>query len=260
MMRGVLGKQIGLCLYLARMEFEKRFAGSAGGKVWLFVGPIVTIGVIWVALDFGLGLRATSGPRYGINLAIGLTVWLFFSEAITSSISSIVASPHLVKKVVFPVALLPLANALAAFFIHILLTAILILVVVLSDQNVSLSLLLLPFWALCLLLLTAGLSLLAAGLNVILRDMSAIIPNGISLFFWLTPIVWPLANVPAQWHTIALLNPVAVIIEGYRHALLGGSSSLSEGNLLIFLFVMCGICMGSILIFRKIRPWFANVL
>jgi ABC-type polysaccharide/polyol phosphate export permease len=260
LMHSNLSKQIALCMYLTRMEFDKRFAGSVGGRIWLFVGPIVTIGVIWIAMDFGLGLRATSGSRYGISLAIGLTAWLFLSEAINSSVSSIVGNSHLVKKVVFPVALLPLASVLAAFVVHLLLLAILLTFIILQGEGFSWALLMLPVWALCLLALTSGLALMAAGLNVILRDMTAIIPSSISLLFWLTPIVWPLDNIRTEWRAIALLNPVAVIIEGYRQALLGGPSTLSASNLASFALISTFLLVGSILTFRRIRPWFANVL
>ena len=255
-----IDRRLRLCAYLTRMEFEKRFAGTAGGKVWLFVGPLATIAIIWIALDFGLGLRATSGPQYGASLAIGLTVWLYFSEAINSSVSSIVGSPHLVKKVVFPVALLPLTNVLAAFAVHLLLLAVVFLTLTLQGNGISSTILTLPFWGLCLFVLTAGLSTLAAAMNVVFRDVGAFLPNAISFLFWLSPIVWPIANVPEAWRAIAYLNPVAVITEGYRYALLGGQHGVGIFGAIVFCFMLALLMLGAAALYRKVRPWFANVL
>jgi ABC-type polysaccharide/polyol phosphate export permease len=257
---GGVGKHARLCLYLTRMEFEKRFAGTAGGKIWMFVGPLATVATIWIALDFGLGLRATSGPQYGVSLAVGLTVWLFFSEAITSSIGSIVGSPHLVKKVVFPVALLPLTNVMAAFAVHLLLVACLLVAILLQGHGISWTILSLPFWALCLLLLSAGLATLAAALNVLFRDLGALLPNAISLLFWLSPIVWPVANIPEAWRGLVYINPAAVVIQGYRYALLGDAHSLGFFGPALFWVLLIVLLAAVAALYSKVRPLFANVL
>jgi ABC-type polysaccharide/polyol phosphate export permease len=253
-------QQLKLCLYLARMEFDKRFAGSFGGRAWVFVGPLLTIAIIWIALDFGLGLRATAGREYGVTLAVGLCAWIFFAEAINTSVASIISSPHLVKKVVFPVVLLPLSTVAAAFAVHLLVLGVVGLVLLLQGQSFGWSLLTLPFWALCLLLLTGAAAISVAGLNVLFRDMSALVPNIVSFLFWLTPIVWPIANLPNEWRSLVFLNPVAVIIEGYRGALLGSTYGIGLGGSVTFCAALGMILLGSVSLFRKIRPWFANVL
>lgn len=253
-------RKLSLSAHLARMEFERRFAGSAGGKLWVFAGPFLTIAVIWVALDYGLGLRGSAGPDYGMSLAIGLCCWLFFSEAVNSAIGSITSQPHLVKKVVFPVILLPVANILVAFAVHLVILACVILAVLVQGKVPGLAALALPFWIGCLFVLTMSVALLVAALNVLLRDTAALVPNIISFLFWITPIVWPASRLDGQWTLIALLNPAAIIIDGYRNALLGTAPLLSWPGTLIFTLALALFAGASFRLFRKLRLMFADVM
>ncbi len=255
-----LFQQIKLCLYLTRMEFEKRFVGSVGGKLWVFINPLLTIGVIWAVIDLGLGMRKITGPEYGMNLAVGLCAWFFLVDAVNASVSSILGSPHLVKKVVFPVALLPLASVLAAFVVHLIVLAVIIAAMIAQGHSFGLSVISLPFWAVALLVLAAVTGVLVASLNVIFRDAGAIVPNILSFMFWLTPVIWPIANLPDMWKGIALANPAAILVEGYRNALLGTSNGLGPVGIAVFCCALGLYSAGCIALFRKMRPLFANVL
>jgi ABC-type polysaccharide/polyol phosphate export permease len=253
-------RKLSLSVYLARMEFERRFAGSIGGKLWVFAGPFLTIAVIWAALDFGLGLRGSVGPDYGMALAVGLCCWLFFAEAINTSLGSITSQPHLVKKVVFPVILLPVANILVAFAVHLVILAFVILALLAQGKTPGLGALALPFWIGCLFVLTMSVALLVAALNVLLRDTAALVPNLISFLFWVTPIVWPASRLTGDWSLLALLNPASVIIEGYRSALLGTPPLLSIQGTMIFAMFMAAFGVASLIFFRKLRLMFADVM
>lgn len=259
-MNNGLKRKLSLSVYLARMEFERRFAGSIGGRLWVFAGPFLTIVVIWIALDYGLGLRGALGPDYGMALAVGLCCWLFFAEAINTSLGSITSQPHLVKKVVFPVILLPIANILVAFAVHLVILAFVVLALLVQGKTPGPDALALPFWTGCLFVLTMSLALMVAALNVLLRDTAALVPNLISFLFWMTPIVWPASRLTGDWTLIALLNPAAVIIEGYRNALLGTPSLLSIQGTLVFALVMAALGVASLMFFRKLRLMFADVM
>jgi ABC-type polysaccharide/polyol phosphate export permease len=259
-MSGGALRQVKLCLYLTRMEFEKRFAGSIGGKLWIFVGPILTIGVIWTVIDLGLGMRAITGPQYGMSLAVGLCAWLFFSEGVNAAVGSITGSPHLVKKVVFPVVLLPVSSVMVAFVVHVVILCLIMFAMTLQGHRFGWSLLALPFWMFSLLLLAATTAVLLSGLNVVFRDTSAIAPNLIAFFFWLTPIIWPIRNLSETWWNVALINPVAVIIEGYRYTLLGDSGGPGAMGTAVFVLALCAFVFCAVMAFRRLRPWFANFL
>src|SRR5688572_11607374 len=112
--------KISLCIFLTKAELARRHARSSLGAAWGLLLPLVSILTIWWMLDSTLNLGRTVGPGYGSTLAVGLAVWLFVSEAISASLTSITSHPHLVKKAVFPVALLPISTVLASAAIHLL--------------------------------------------------------------------------------------------------------------------------------------------
>jgi len=255
-----LRRKLTLCLYLTRMEFERRFAGSVGGRLWVFVGPLTTIAVIWVALDFGLGMRGSVGPGYGLSLAIGLSAWLFFAEGVNTSLASITSNPHLVKKIVFPVILLPASNVLAAFAVHLVVLVVVLSALLAQGQALSLAFLTLPFWIGCQFVLTASIAILVSGLNVISRDVSAIAPNIMSFLFWLTPVIWPISTMPERWRLVALLNPGAGIIEGYRYAILGGAKPYGLIGTLVFASGLSLFSIACYEAFRRLRLRFADVM
>jgi ABC-type polysaccharide/polyol phosphate export permease len=254
------GGRIGLTLYMARMELDRRHAGSFGGVVWAYFGPVATIVVMWLALDFGLGMRAVLGPGFGHTLIVGLAAWFFFSEALNSATSAITGNPHLVKKVVFPVALLPLVSVLAGLAVHAAVLTCVIGALAFDGALRWASLGALPFWIALTFVFAWLAGLVAAGLNAVARDTAAIVPNLAGLWFWATPIVWPLSTVPEAWRWLALANPMAVLVEGYRSALLGGPAPLDGAGLALF---CCGLglaALGAILVFRRLRPLFADSL
>jgi teichoic acid transport system permease protein len=253
-------RKLRLCIYLARLEFDRRFAGSVGGRLWVFASPLLTIGVIWIALDYGLGMRSASGPAFGISLAVGLAVWLFFAEALNSSLNSILGQPHLVKKIVFPVILLPLAQAIVAYGVHLIVLLAVVAVLLLHQSLPWPELLALPFWSGCLFVFAASCSMLAAAVNVHIRDAAAILPNAVSLVFWLTPIIWPLERVPSEWRSIALLNPMAVVVEGHRNSLLGSPAPLSLVGSILFAVALAVFALLSVRLFRFMRLLFADVM
>jgi ABC-type polysaccharide/polyol phosphate export permease len=214
----------------------------------------------WIALDFGLGLRRLIGPGYGLALICGFAAWLLVSDGVSGSLGSIVGQPHLVKKVAFPVALLPLSTVLSGLAGHAVVLAAVILIVTLSGTPPSATLLTLPFWIVAALLLAGAVGLFVSSLNVVVRDAGAVVPPIIGLWFWLTPIVWPLTATEGIGRALALANPMTFLVEGYRYALLGtpfpGGGPAIAGGALVILLLM-GV---SFLAFRRLRPVFADSL
>jgi lipopolysaccharide transport system permease protein len=252
--------QLSLFAYLVRAELRRRHAGSVGGVVWTLVAPTTLIGVMWLALDFGLGLRSLVGPGYGIALVVGMTAWLAFSDSVLDATGVVVRNPHLVKKVLFPVELLPVASVASSFAIHLALAA-LVLILLLALGHFAVGLVwTLPIWIALSALLAAGMAFLVAGLNVFLRDVQAIAPFAVTVWFWLTPIVWPISAIPPDKLWLAGLNPMAIVVEGYRGALTGTSLPFDMGAVfLAFATAGAAFLIGAWL-FRRLRPDFADAL
>ena len=252
-------QRLPLLLYLARSELQRRYAGSAGGLLWALFPPLALMGVMWFALDIGLGMRAAAGPDYGLALVIGLLPWLAFADAVGDSTSSVIRAPHLVKKTVFPVALLPLASVVAAFLVHLAL-AVIALAVMAYLGRLSFSALFLPIWILLGFCLSCGIALIVSSVNVIVRDMGSLTPFLVTIWFWLTPIVWPLKQVPQDWRWLAALNPMAIVVEGYRAAIMGADLPFAMTNIIGALAGALLLCLLGSALFSSLRPTFADAL
>jgi lipopolysaccharide transport system permease protein len=249
-----------LARYLVRMEFARRFAGSIGGRIWIFFAPLLTVLAIWLAIDLGLGLSGRLGGSYAGRLIVGLSAWLFFAEAVNTSIGTITSNPHLVKKIIFPVELLPLSAVATALTVHLFVLSVVAIQALFFGGGWSFRILTLPLWIAGMLVLAMGLAVMLAALNVVLRDIAAIAPNAVSLLFWLTPVIWPSAQLPVGWQTVLAFNPVSVLIDGYRYALLSAEYAPDLSRLLV-----CGAMIGmvtaaSILTFKATRPMFGDHL
>jgi lipopolysaccharide transport system permease protein len=172
----------------------------------------------------------------------------------------VVEQPNLVKKVVFPLGLLPLVPLLSTFIDSAFGLMALIVLVAVSSGTLHPTLGLLPLVWLPQLFLTAGLAYILAGLTVFLRDIPQILGVSLNLWFYMTPIVYPVSAIPEQWrYWVFWLNPVAAIAEVYRDVVLVGEvrhwgewGVASGVSLVVF---WCGLSL-----YRHLRPAFADVL
>ena len=183
-----------------------------------------------------------------------------FSSGLMQSSSSVIAQPNLVKKVVFPLALLPLVPVLSAFIESSIGLIVLILFVVLIAHTLHTTLALLPLIWLTQLLLTAGLGYLTASLTVFLRDIPQTLGVLLNLWMYSTPIIYPASAIPEvlrKW--IFWLNPMAAIVEVYRDLVLVGEvQHWSEWGVALMISVM--IFYLGFTFYKRLRPAFADVL
>ncbi|MGQ4649225.1 ABC transporter permease [Lyngbya aestuarii] len=259
--------KLGLLQTLVRRDLEARYKGSVLGNLWPLLNQLsqllIYTYVFSIVLNVKLslkGLPADDSTTFGLWLFAGLLPWIAFTSGLTHSASSVIGQPNLVKKVVFPLALLPLVPVLSAFIESMLgLMALIVLVSVLF-QTIHLTLALLPLVWLPQLLLTAGLGYLASGLTVFLRDIPQTLGVVLNLWFYLTPVIYPADLIPEEFRGwVFWLNPPAAIAEVYRDLVLAGKvSHWGEWGvaMLVSLLVFC----GGLSVYQRLRPAFADVL
>ncbi len=248
-----------LILALSGNDFRSRFAGSFLGSVWAFIAPLITILVYWFVYTIALGGTSVAGVPYILWLISGILPWFFFSDGVIGATTCFWDYSFLVKKTRFRAEYLPLIRIFSNFFIHIVLLIGVWLVFSVCGVKPCAGQLWIIFWILGGFLLTLGIGRLLAIWCVYLRDVSYGTNAIIQLGFWLTPIFWNADNLPEAVNILCGLNPVAILVDGYRQSLLYGNAPNVQGNLIFWGAVLFLQLLGFILM-KKLRPTLADKL
>jgi ABC-type polysaccharide/polyol phosphate export permease len=151
-----------------------------------------------------------------------LLPWLWFSSSLLEASGSILAGGNLIKKVLFPAEVLPLVVVLSNFVNFLLSLPILLLFVIFFKRPIGLAILSLPLVMLIQTVLTLGLAFMFSALCVHYRDIQHILANVLNLWFFLTPIIWPLSQIPELFRVTVNVNPVAPLVLAYQNIFYDG--------------------------------------
>lgn len=252
---------------LVRRDLEARYKGSILGNLWpilnqlsqLLIYTYVFSVILQVKLSLK-GLPANENVTFGLWLFAGLLPWIAVTGGWIQATGSVIAQPNLVKKVVFPLTLLPIVPILSTFIESSFGLMLLIVLVAINTHTLHTTLALLPLVWLPQLLFTAGLGYLAAGLTVFLRDIPQTLVVITNLWFYLTPIVYPAEIIPQQWRGwVFWLNPIAAIAEVYRDLVLTGEvkhwGEWGVASIIAVIVFCCGLWC-----YQRLRSAFADVL
>ena len=243
----------GLIQSLVARELKARYRGSVLGFFWSFFNPLLLLLVYTFVFTVVLpgGWDEKLGPR-ALFLFCGLLPWTWFSSSLIESSNILIAGGNLIKKVMFPAEVLPIVSVLANL-VHFLF-GLIILVVFLIYYKAPLQLSELvwfPVVVLVQLLLTLGLALILSAMTVHFRDIKDILANVLTLWFFATPIIYPISDInrplsgtPAWAKTLINLNPFTHLAVSYQEILFYEGPfghwkwllALGVGSLLLFLF------------------------
>lgn len=206
---------------LVLREMRARYRGSLLGFLWSFLNPLFLMGVY--LLVFSVYLRVQM-PNYAVFLFTGLLPWLWFSSSLGHATGVIVGGGGLVKRVLFPAEILPIVSVFSNLINLILSLPLLFFFLFLFSIPLRPVVLWLPLLVAVQLCFTVGLALALSALNVHLRDVEQILANLLVLWFFLSPILYPVSQVPARFRFLYFLNPMAGLIQGYQNILFHGTS------------------------------------
>jgi len=241
-------------------EIKGKYAGSIFGLIWSIVLPLANL-LIYIfvfTVIFKIRLKPEDGTEsFVLYLLCGLLPWMTFSEALGSSPGIFVGKANLITKVAFPIELLPISGVAVVFFMNSI--GMLLFLCFLAIQGYcNVSWLVLPVVMGVHMLFTLGLVVLIASLSVFIRDIQQIIGVVMSLWLYLTPILYPITMVPEQIQWILYLNPMCLFIELYHQVLL--SQIIPWGMLLNCFLLAVFMFIGGAGFFGKSRNAFADVL
>ena len=213
-----------LLFALIRRDIRERYLGTVSGMLWAFLGPALTLLIYAFVFQTLMKVRVPSAGAAGFVpfLALGLWPWYAFSDAVGRGTQAIVANTALLGKIALPRFVLVLVPVLSSFAVHTL--GLLAVGLSLRATGTEIDLAGLPLSMLCLagiLVLATGLSFFLATLNVFLRDVSALLPQLLTLWMLTTPIFFHAGTLSPNLVRWLSHNPMMVWIEGIRAALLG---------------------------------------
>lgn len=241
---------------LFRRDFQAKYKGSVLGVFWSLLNPLVLLGVYLVV--FGVLLRPGADiPHYPLYLLAGLASWIFFSVSLQSATRSMVDSAELIKKVRFPRQLVAFSTVATQAVTYAVMLAILIVLSLLFVPEARSTVWLALPLAVLFAALTVGLSLLLACLNVVFRDVEHIVTAALLPWFFLTPILWRFAQLPAsaQRHhaLIDVLrwgNPIAPPIYAVRDALWLGHAPRVADVVYLAVAAVVALALGALVFAR----------
>jgi lipopolysaccharide transport system permease protein len=242
-------------------ELKARYRGSVLGFFWSFVNPLLLLLVYTFVFSVVLrGFRPVDiGGPYALFLFCGLLPWIWFSSALLESSNSLIVGGGLIKKVLFPAEVLPIVAVLSNM-IHFLL-ALPVLTVFLIYYRAPLSLGEVAWFPLVILVqltLTLGLALLLSALTVHFRDLKDLLGNLLTLWFFSTPIIYPMAMVPAGGKFLMDLNPVAHLAISYQEILFYDGPYGHWKWLLAVAVGSVGVFLVGYALFDRLRDSFAE--
>jgi len=251
---------------LVQRDLEARYKGSILGNLWPLLNQLSQLLIYTYVFSIVLRVRLSlkglpaNNITFGLWLFAGLLPWIALTSGLMPAAGSVIGQPNLVKKVVFPLSLLPLVPILSAFIESSFGLMALIVLIAASSQTLHATVALLPLVWLTQLLLTSGLGYLAAGLTVFLRDVPQTLGMILNFWFYLTPICYPAEAIPETWRSwVFWLNPMAAIAELYRDLILVGEvkhwGEWGAAVVISIIFFVCGFS-----VYKRLRPGFADVL
>ena len=205
---------------LVARDLKARYRGSVLGFFWSFVNPLLLLLIYTFIFTVVMPAAHPGLEPYALFMFCGILPWTWFSSSLLESSNVLIAGGNLIRKVLFPAEVLPIVTVFAGLMHFFLGLPILALFFVYYRVPVTpTDLLWLPVIVLVQLVLTLGLALILSALTVHFRDVRDLLANVVTLWFFATPIVYPLSQVPGTVRRLLNLNPFTHLAVAYQEVL-----------------------------------------
>jgi len=248
-----------LFFFLAWRDILVRYKQTVIGIVWALARPLLTV-LVFTLVFSKLAKLPSEGAPYPILVFAALLPWQFFSSAFSGAGDSLISNAGMISKVYFPRLVIP-ASAVIVSFVDFLISGLILVGLMIWYAFVpNLRLLTLPLFVFVAIAAAMGAGLWIAALNVKYRDFRIIVPFVVQLGLYISPVGFSSSIVPEQWRLLYSLNPMVGVIDGFRWAILGGSTQLYWPGFLLSLFLVLAMLVTGIAYFRKTEKTFADVI
>ncbi len=241
-------------------EIRVRYKQSVLGATWAVLQPLALM--LMFTFVFSQIARIPTDQPYPIFSYTGLLPWTLFATSISFGVNSLINNMNLVTKTYFPREVLPFGVIGAALFDFLIASSIFVLLMVYYQIPVTIHFLWIPVFIIIQIFLMLGVILIGSALTVFYRDVRYVVPLGIQLWFYATPIIYPIKmveeNLP-QYRTLYALNPMVGIVESYRNVILEGIPP-NFTDLGIAAAVSVVLFIGAYIMFKRLEVLFNDLI
>ena len=248
-----------LFYFLAWRDILVRYKQTVIGLAWALIRPFLTM-VVFVFVFSKLAKLPSESAPYPIMVFAALLPWQFFANAFTEAGNSLISNANMISKVYFPRLVVPVSSVIVSFVDFLISGIILVGLMIWYGFVPDWRILTLPLFILVAFLAAMGAGLWTAALNVKYRDFRYIIPFVVQFGLYVSPVGFSSSIVPEQWRLLYALNPMVGVIDGFRWAILGGTTQLYWPGFLLSLLLVIGMLITGIVYFRKTEKTFADVI
>jgi lipopolysaccharide transport system permease protein len=239
-------------------DIKIRYKQTVLGALWAIIQPFFTMVVF--TIFFGNFAKVPSeGVPYPVFSYSALVPWTYFSGALAASGNSLIGNSNLLTKVYFPRFAIPASAALSGILDFFIASILLFGIMIYFHIPLSMNLLFWPVFVIPLILLALGLGMIFSSLNVKYRDIKYTIPFMISLWLFITPIIYPISILPDKYKLLVALNPMTGIIEAFRSTVIP-NKQVDFWLLLYSVIASVVIFLFGLMYFRKTEKEFADLV
>ena len=258
----ILWKNKGLAWKLGRNDFKNRFASTSLGSIWGFLQPFVFMMMYVFVFQYIFQTPGEGGAPYIVWFLPGMAIWQCLNDSIMSASSSIRNYSYLVKKVVFPIDIIPMISIIGSSFVSIFLFIVAIVVCAIFKFTPNILIILYVIFATYAFII--AFTRLTSALTTLVPDFSNLLGILMQLFFWATPVVWSLTRLEGHQTMLTIMQymPFTYMVTAFRQAFMGGDIITSNNYIYTIVFWVVTIVMfiwGNH-IFKKNKKDFADVL
>lgn len=248
-----------LFFFLAWRDILVRYKQTVIGVLWAVLRPFLTM-LVFTFVFSKLAKLPSEGAPYPILVFAALLPWQFFSNAFTEAGNSLITNANMISKVYFPRLVIP-ASAVIVSFIDFLLSGIIMAgLMVWYGFYPDWRIFTLPLFVLIAFAATMGAGLWIAALNVKYRDFRYIIPFVVQFGLYVSPVGFSSSIVPQEWRLLYSINPMVGVIDGFRWAILGGTSQIYWPGFILSISLVLFLLVSGVFYFRATERKFADLI
>ncbi|MGL5042240.1 MAG: ABC transporter permease [Culicoidibacterales bacterium] len=249
---------------MGRTEFRNEYVGSALGIVWGLLKPFIMVAAYWFVFSIGMRAGMILNVPYVAWLIPGLFSWTFLSDSLVGGTGAIRNNSHLVKKIVFPVSILPIVKLYSNFLNHVIFMTIAVILIIFLKVQLTIYAIQIIYYCFSGIIFTVALTRLLSAMAVISIDVMHFISTIMQLLFWATPVVWNPEVVGGKsllLLNIMKLNPYFYLVQGYRISLFEKQWAWEQPYYMLYFWLLTIFLffIGSYY-YSKTRKEFADVI